>query len=249
MDSRIELLIQRARSAFDGKDYRGALDAAREVLSANPNFADLRHLAGLCHSLLGEPELALEQFDYALALNPQYVEAHIHRALTLTDLCRYDDARDAFDRAALYETGTGGPYTSGMSARLANAHADVGDLYVEAGAHAEAADQYRRALDLRPLFHDIRNKLAQSLIELAAFDDAVRELERVRDGNPRFLAARLNLGLVFYRLDRLAEAEREWRACEQLQASHPQLRAYLALLEARLGWARRHEQQNGPVDG
>jgi tetratricopeptide (TPR) repeat protein len=246
MDARLELLIQRARVAFDSKDFRAALAATQEVLAQNPNFADLRHLAALCHSFLGEADAALEQFDYALALNPQYVEAHLNRALTLTDLGRYDEAREAFEKATLHETGGDGPFTSSMSARLANAHAETGDLYMQAGAFADAATQYRHALELRPVFHDIRNKLAQALIEQGFFDEAVTELERVRDGNPRFMAARLNLGLVFYRLDRLTEAEREWRACEQHEASNPQLRAYLALLEARLGWAERQKKDAQP---
>ena len=86
-----------------------------------------------------------------------------------------------------------------MSARLANAHMGLGDLYLEAGAPTQAAEQYRTALTMRPRFHDIRNKLAQALLQLGELDAAGHELEPVLQGNPRFLAARLNLGLVHFR--------------------------------------------------
>jgi tetratricopeptide (TPR) repeat protein len=235
MEARIEQLMQRARLAFERGDYGAALADALEVLSTHPNFADLRHLAGLCHGFLGDGEAALGEFEHALALNPRYIEAHVNRALTLTELGRYDEARASFESAALHEIEEGGPFTAGILARLANGHAELGDLYMQGGGAADAIAEYRRALELRPAFHDIRNKLAEALIDLGAFQDAREELERVRDGNPRFMAARLNLGLVYYRLQRLSDARQEWEACAALQPGHPQARAYLTMLDGMPG--------------
>lgn len=235
MDARNEQLMQRARLAFERGDYASALADAQEVLAAHPGFADLRHLAGLCHGFLGNSEAALAEFEQALALNPRYIEAHLNRAITLTDLGRYDEAQASFASAAEHETEDGGPFTAGILARLANGHAELGDLYMQGGGAEDAASEYRRALELRPAFHDIRNKLAEALIELGSLDEAKAELERVRDGNPRFMAARLNLGLVYYRLERLERAREEWHACERLQPTHPQVRAYLTMLDGKPG--------------
>jgi tetratricopeptide (TPR) repeat protein len=227
--------IQRARSSFERRDYQSALADARAVLAEAPAYADLRNLAGLCLCFLGEPAQAIAEFDAALSLNNRYIEAHLNRAITLNELGRYQEARDAFARASFLESDGASQFRAGAAARLANAHAGVGDLYVEAAAPNAAVEQYRRALELRPHFHDIRNRLAVALIHLGRLDDAEVELRRVLDGNERFIAARLNLGLVLLRMDRRDEARVEWERCREQQPANPQVRAYLALLAAGAG--------------
>ncbi|HEX7118247.1 MAG TPA: tetratricopeptide repeat protein [Longimicrobiales bacterium] len=231
MEPRIDHLISRGRQAFERRDYVAALADFREVLEQQPAFADIRHLAGLCLNFLGQPEEALREFDRALELNEGYVEAHLNRAITLNELGRYDEAREAFDRAGRFEREGDGPYPAAVSARLANAHAELGDLYMAASAPEEAAAQYRAALELRPRFLDIRNKLAHALIQMGDLDGAESELRRALEANPHFMAARLNLGLVHYRRGELDEATGEWGRCRAQEPEHPQVRAYLAMLE------------------
>jgi tetratricopeptide (TPR) repeat protein len=224
-------LRQQGRHAFERKDYATALDHFRAILADHPEYADIRHLAGLCLVFLGRPEEALEELEAALSVNPGYVEANINRALVLQDLGRYDEARTAFEQASEHEQQSHGRYPAAATARLANAHAGVGDLYMETGAPGEAAAQYYMALELRPLFHDIRNKYATALLGMGRLDEAVQQLRRVLEGNPHFIGARLNLGLALYRQGGVEEAAEEWETCRAQQPAHPQVRAYLALLE------------------
>jgi tetratricopeptide (TPR) repeat protein len=231
MDQRINQLIDRGQQSYERGDYVAALADFREVLAHSPRYADIRHLAGLCLSFLGQGEAALEEFDRALAINDQYVEAHLNRALTLNELGRYDEARQAFERAGYYEYATSGRFPAAITARLANVHAEVGDIYMEAGAPMEAAVQYRRALEMRPRFHDIRNKLAQALLNLGDLDGAEEQLKTALAGNPHYVPARMNLGLVYYRRGNPSQAAREWEECRVMEEENPQLRAYLAMLE------------------
>ena len=224
-------LKQQGRHAFERKDYSTALDHFRAILRDHPEFADIRHFAGLCLVFLGRPEEALDELDAALAVNPGYVEANINRALILQELGRYDEARVSFERASEHEQQDHGRFPAAATARLANAHAGVGDLYMETGAPGEAAAQYYMALELRPQFHDIRNKYATALLGMGRLEEAVQQLRRVLEGNPRFIAARLNLGLALYREGSIEEAAAEWEACRAEQPAHPQVRAYLALLD------------------
>jgi len=241
MSTELQQLIQRGRQAYERRNYADALAAFREVLKQSPDFADIRHLTGLCLGFLGQPNEALAEFDAAIRLNSRYVEAHLNRAIVLTELGRYDDAQAAFQEAGRHETETAGPFPALISARLANGHAAVGDLYLEAGAPTQAAEQYGLALSMRPQFHDIRNKLAQALLQLGQLEAAAAELRAVLAGNPRFLAARLNLGLVHFRMGAHGEAAREWALCREQQPENPQVRAYLAMLE------RKTSPQNSPV--
>jgi protein O-GlcNAc transferase len=224
-------LKQQGRHAFERKDYSAALEHFRAILNDHPEYADIRHFAGLCLVFLGRPEEALAELEAALAVNPAYVEANINRALVLQELGRYDEARVAFEQASEHEQQNHGRFPAAATARLANAHAGVGDLYMETGAPGEAAAQYYMALELRPHFHDIRNKYATALLGMGRLDEAVQQLRRVLEGNPHFIAARLNLGLALYRQESVEEAAAEWETCRAQQPAHPQVRAYLALLE------------------
>ena len=78
--------VKEARERFALQDYYGAVHLLEDVLATGRAFADAHHLLGLCRSLLGQPERALEAFDTAVQLNPKYVEAHIHRGLVLNQL-------------------------------------------------------------------------------------------------------------------------------------------------------------------
>lgn len=233
MNPETEQLIKRAREAYERRDYVAALADLREVAERSPVFADVRNLMGLCLSLLGQPESALEQFDAALEHNPGYIEAHLNRAITLNELGRFEEGQAAVEAAARHESEEGGRFRASVSARLANAHSSLGDLYLAASSPTDAEDQYRRALELRPGFHDIRNRLGEALMQRGALEEARQELEQALEGNGRFLRARLNLGLVHYRAERKDEAREEWEECRSQNPASPRVQAYLRLLEPR----------------
>jgi tetratricopeptide (TPR) repeat protein len=233
MDAHYKQLIERGKEAYARKNYPAALSDLGVVVEQYPHFADIRHMMGLCLSFLGQTETAIEEFDRALEINDGYVEAHLNRAIALTELGRYDEARASFEKASQHEGASPGRFPAAVTAKVANAHMAVGDLYMEANAPEPAADEYRRALELRPRFHDIRNRLAEALMQMGLLDTAVTELNTILEANPRFLAARLNLGLVLYRRGELEAARAEWETARSQSPDDGQVRAYLAMLQGQ----------------
>ena len=165
-------LIAKGKECLAQNDYVGAISALRDAAEREPGYADVRHLLGLSLGLAGQPEAAVEEFDRALALNPSYVEAHLNRAISLNDLSRYDEAREAFRLAWDSDHSAGRPFSRSVSARLANMHMELGDLYADLTSHTNAVNQYRSAAALRSDFLDIRNKLARALMERGNLEEA-----------------------------------------------------------------------------
>jgi tetratricopeptide (TPR) repeat protein len=226
-----ERLIARGRDAYAHADYATAVGDLREVVRREPRFADVHHLLGVCLALIGRPVEALESFDNALEINPRYVEALINRAITLHELGRYEDARTSFEAATEADLEEGvGRFPSVLATRLAHGHAQLADLYRQAGAMNEAVEELRRAVDLRPRFADIRNRLGRALIDSGDPAAAIGELEQILDLNPNFVTARINLGLAWYRSGDPDAARREWQRCLAQRPGDSQVTGYLRMI-------------------
>ncbi len=218
-----------ARERFANHDYYGALVALDDLDGGG--YADVHHLRGLCYSMLDRPDEALSAFDRALALNPRYVEALLHRGLVLGSMGRTDDAAESFQRAAAAE----GPPVAGLSgpvaARLANEHARLGEMYAEAGALADAVLEYRRAVELGAGFHDLRLRLARLLLEAGNPLQAREELEMIIRARPDWIDARVQLGLARFLAGDSSGARETWQACLAARPDVERISAYLAMLE------------------
>lgn len=230
MDVSVAHLLGQARERFANQDYYGAAHLLEEIVGSGRAFADVHHLLGLCRSLLGQHERAVDEFDRALALNPRYIEAHIHRGIALSELGRVEEAEASFRQAAAHDRPAGAGFSRHVAAQLANQHAALGDAYAEAGALADAVAQYARAVELGPDFHDLRYRLARLMLEKGSALDAREHLERIVAANPDFVDARAALGLAMYLSGDPDGARQQWAGVLERRPGHTRAAAYLSML-------------------
>jgi len=230
MAGQTELLMARARERFVVQDYYGAVHLLESVVDSGRAFADVHHLLGVSLSLLGQPERALGELERALELNPKYVEALIHRGLVLNELGRTEEAEESFNRATSHlEQQTAG-LPSPVAAQLANRHADLAETYAGAGAVSRAIEEYERALELGPEYHDLRYRMARLLLEAGRALEAREALERVLEARPSFVDAQAALGLAHYLSGDADGARDVWEACLTRRPENARVEAYLAML-------------------
>lgn len=222
-----------ARERFALRDYHGVVLLVREAVRNGQDFADARHLLGLALSMLDRHEEALQEFDAAIARNPRYLEAHVNRAVLLAGLGREQEAQAAFAFAGELGKVDASGFPAAVGNRLANAHAGLGHEYRQAGALEEAEAQFRRALELRPGFPDVRIALARVLLERGAPAEAAVELDAVLVTRPDLLDATLLRGLAAYLLGDLGTAEARWNQAAALAPEEPRVETYRAMLARR----------------
>jgi tetratricopeptide (TPR) repeat protein len=226
-------LLEVARERFAARDYRGAALLASSAIESGKGYADAHHLLGLSYALLEWREEALRSFDEAIRLNPRYVEAHLNRAIVLSDLGRPSEAEEALARAQEL----GRPDATGFPAmvgnRLANLHAELARAYRAAGALRLAADEYRSALALRPAFLDLRLELARTLIDAGEPAAASVELDAVLGTRPDWLDAMLLRGLSAYLAGDLTQAAAVWERASARHPEEPRLETYRSMLARR----------------
>jgi len=231
MDVSPEHLVEQARERFQLQDYYGAIHLLQEVLASGRAFADAHQLLGLSYALADQPDKALTQFDQALGLNPNYVEALIHRAIVLNELGREDEADAALRRAGQLTGETRHGLPSHVAAKLANQHAALGDAYAEAGDLPQAIAQYQAALALGPSFQDLRYKLGRLLLDAGRALQAREQFEIIVRDRPQFLDAAAMLGLACYLAGDGLSARAVWEECRARRPEDPRVEAYLAMLE------------------
>ena len=227
-DLTVKQLTARGLAAWETEDYEAALSDFAEILKRNPRFPDIHNKSGLCHAMLGDLEAALESFNSALEINEAYAEAHLNRAIVLNDLGRFEEARGSLERADTLDHSDENAFPSDVGNRIANAHAELGDLYMAANHPAEAADQYQKAVEVRPRYLDIRNKLAEALLDIGELDRARTELEYILQQRPGFHTARLRYGVVLQRLGEDQSALKEFKRCQEEDPNDLRARAYIA---------------------
>src|SRR3979490_1967044 len=198
MDVSPERLVEQANERFQLQDYYGAIHLLEEVIATGRAFADAHHLLGLSYSPAGQSDKALEQLDRALALNPNYIEALIHRALVLNELGREEEANAVLRRARQVSSERRAGFHGHVAAKLANQHAVLAQAYHEAGGVNEAIAQYEAALTLGPAFHDLRYKLGRLLLEAGRALDAHEHFQIIVRERPSFLDAAAMLGMACY---------------------------------------------------
>jgi tetratricopeptide (TPR) repeat protein len=230
MAGQTELLLARARERFVVQDYYGVVHLLESVVDSGRAFADVHHLLGVSLSLLGQNERALQELERALALNPGYVEALIHRGLVLNDLGRTGEAEEAFSRASASLSHPTGGIPAPAAAQLANRHADLADTYAGAGAVDRAIEQYQQALELGPQFHDLRFRMARLLLEAGRALEAREALEEVLRARPSFVDAEAALGMAHYLSGDAGGAREIWQDCLSRRPENARVEAYLGML-------------------
>ncbi|HEX4601395.1 MAG TPA: tetratricopeptide repeat protein [Gemmatimonadales bacterium] len=225
-----EHLVEQARERFQLQDYYGTIHLLEDVIATGRAFADAHHLLGLAYTLVGQAEPALAQLDRALALNPHYVEALVHRAIVLNELGREEEADTAFRRAAELGGVPRQGFVAHVASRLANQHAALGNAYLEAGGLAQAIAQYQAALALGPGFHDLRYKLGRMLLEAGRALDAREHFDIIVRARPGYLDAAAMLGLACYLAGDGLAARAVWEECRERRPEDARVEAYLAML-------------------
>lgn len=229
LSARERLALVRGRRGAERGAPETALQDLQELLASRPGFADAHYWVGLAHERQGQLDLAAQSLEEALRLNPGYVEARLALACVCEQRGEWSRARALAESArAAAAPGRGGLDATTLG-KLANLYAALGDAWREAGAPREAAEAYRRALDLGPRYHDVRLRLAAALREAGLPRQALAELERILRADPAQPAARVQLGVTLWSVGRRDEAARAWRAALDADPSLDHARAYLRM--------------------
>lgn len=162
----------------------GAIAAFGEALKdtglANDRRATLLNDRAVAYAKAGDSRLALEDFNRAVQLMPEYPPTYNNRGNLLVQLVQYDEAIKDFDRATL------------LAPKYAAAYSNRANARMKLGQTREAIADFTRAIELAP--QSAPPLSGRGLAHLAAGKPhaAIRDFSRAVTANARFATAYRN---------------------------------------------------------
>ena len=173
--------------------------------------------------------LAMENYNQALQLKPDYAEALNGRGEIYLNVSEYADAEKEFSAAIE------------ANPRYETAHVNRGRLYRIAGDYNKAIADWTKALELNPNSADLREKLADLYFyrgagksEIKGIDEAIRDLSLACLHSPENAEAWYRLGVLFLYVGSFAEADACFMEVQLiLENTHNHENLYFAKLGTR----------------
>lgn len=176
---------------------------------------------------------ALEQFNEAIRLDPDYAQAHVGIA-------------DYYNWAAIF--GIGAPAENFSQAKsAATAALDLDDSLAEAHAALafttlcydwdwhEAEKRFKRSIELNPHYGPAHQWYSNLLAAAGRFDEAIAEIKRAQEINPLSLMDRSIAGWTYFHARQYLAAEQELRATLDIDRNFSNSHLMLGFVYERLG--------------
>ncbi len=233
MDKATRKVYDDALELYNKGEIKQSIEKLTHVISAYPDYPDVHHALGCAFSLADNYDEAINSFKRAIELNPDYIEAYVDMAIVQNELCKFEDAKQSFEKAAALETKEKG-LSPQLRAKLAHIYTQLGDTYYELQEYQKAKDEYRRGIEMSSSFVDIKLKLAKTHLQLSEHPDAERLLSEILKRNQNYFEARTTLGLCYYRQQRFFEAQKHWQEVLEADPGNIKAKSYLNMLKEKL---------------
>lgn len=218
------------KKAFEERRYDVALQLLSQVAFEKSNYADVFNMLGLIYYYKGRFPDAVTSFQKALETNPRYTEASLNLSVVYNELGRFDKAREAYAVAKDTTKEAHSYLDPFVKGRLANMHFNLGTIYKDLGYYAQAVEEYKKALLLRPDFVDIKTELGVVYRDRRDFANSVKELAEAVELHEDYTMPRIQLGLTYYTMGQNEKARVEWKKVLEKDPEDKLAKMYMTLL-------------------
>jgi len=171
-----------------------ALDTVQTLISHHPSESLLHNINGVCYKAVDQLEMAVSCFEKAIAIKPDFTDAHYNLGLTLQELNQLDAAIKSYQ------------VTLALQNNYIKAYNNLGIIYKELGQLDDAVKYYEQAIALQPDYAEAHNNLGTTFQEMGQLDEAVNCYDKALVIQPDYVEVHNNLGNTFNLLGQNDEA-------------------------------------------
>lgn len=174
-------LFDQLTTAFNQRDWNGALRVAAKLIPLAPKDAGVYYVAGLCNLETQQMTQAIACLRKAEQLAPQRVHYIVQLARAFNMVNRNRDAKEAADRA------------SALSPTDPSTLDTLGVVYSQIGSYLSAVDAFQKVVERVPDHAPYRYNLATSLVTAGHLDAAEVQINACLELDPRYWRAHMTL--------------------------------------------------------
>ena len=219
-----------------------ALDNVQTLISHHPSESLLHNICGVCYKGVGQLEMAVRCFEKAIAIKPEFTDAHYNLGLTLQELNQLDTAIKSYQLTLALQNNYIKAYNNlgiiykelgqmedavksyGQAIALqpdyAEAHNNLGSTLQEMGQLDEAVSCYEKALGIQPDYVEVYNNLGNTLNLLGQNDEALNSYKQVLSINPDSADAHNNIGIIYQEISQVEEAINYYKKVIAINPEH-----------------------------
>jgi tetratricopeptide (TPR) repeat protein len=166
----------------------------RTTISRNPDcWLANNNLGGYLYNK-GHIKEAIEHYQKAIQIDPNYAEAQNNLGAALAAEGRFDEAIGNYHKAIQ------------ISPNFAYALNNLGMALAARGQFDDAIENYRKAIQISPNFADALDNLGAALTVKGRFDEALGYYRQALAIDPNFAGAQNNLGILLAKQGQITEA-------------------------------------------
>ena len=189
----------------------------RQVLTANPDQAEVHSNLGAVLKAQGKFDEAVAAYRQAIGIKPDYVRAHFNLGNVLKDQGKLDEAVTAYRKAI------------DVKPDYVRAHFNLGNALKDQGKLIEAVASYRRAIAMEPDYGEVHSSLGNALKDQGKLEEAVASYQRALTLSPSSAGVHNNLGIVLCSLGKLEEAVEIYQRAIALKSDYAEAHSNLGV--------------------
>ncbi len=221
--------IQLGKNLLRTRQYEKAEDVLLKILKKH-KLADVYNALGLAYADQGKFNFAEIAFKKALTINPSYMEAALNLSVVYNNLGLGQKSKAIYQKLRAYGAKSRGAMDPMLMSRIANLHAETGDLYHSVGENKLAIREYEAAVDLCPQYVDIQTKLATAYREAGQLAKAMKVFTKVKKSASKFAPFWISLGVTHYAKNKRKEAKKAWAKALEIEPRNAIAKAYANLI-------------------
>jgi tetratricopeptide (TPR) repeat protein len=153
-------------------------------------------------------EKAIEDFDEAIKLNPNYADVYRDRGLAYYYLKQYERAIEDYNKALE------------LNPEYTLAYNNRGIAYRELKQYEKAIEDYNKALELNPEYASAYNNRGIAFRNLKQYEKAIEDYNKAIELNPEYALAYNNRGLAYYYLKQYERAIEDYNKALELNPEY-----------------------------
>ncbi|MCS6838772.1 MAG: tetratricopeptide repeat protein [Bdellovibrionaceae bacterium] len=225
-------LFREAKNAFVEGNYKLAEHLLNQLILNHSKNPEIFQMLATIYYDRGQFNKAIRTFKRALEIDPTYTDASIGLSIILNDLGRYEEGRQVFleaEKILEHRKQQADPY---LDEKLASKHEELADLYLQSRRPKEALEQLLKAQKLSARKAEISLRIADCYSQIGEDQRAIQTLKSLIKDYPNFLAARMKLGNLYYRLNQLVEATEMWESVLARDPNHKEAAQKIKMAQA-----------------